>query len=90
MDEKYLCPACGTNRSRFNLIEQVVTPVRKDPTNGAIVEQVASGDPFQVPYRGESLRVQCGVCGVVEAEERFIKTAQRNSQPLANQSAPTP
>ncbi|SDW23146.1 hypothetical protein SAMN05444487_10219 [Marininema mesophilum] len=87
MDSNYLCPVCGTNRSRFNLIEQVVTPVRKDPNNGAILEQVATNDPLHVPYRGESLRVQCGVCGVVEAEERFIKTAQREPQKLTRNTS---
>lgn len=72
----YCCPSCGTNRTRFNLIEQVVSPVKKDPQSGEIVAHVADGDPLHLPYRGESLRVQCGVCGLVEREERFIKTAE--------------
>ncbi|PTX59339.1 hypothetical protein C8P63_11234 [Melghirimyces profundicolus] len=79
MDNPYLCPACGTNRSRFNLIEQVVHPVKKDPRTGEIVEEVDDSDPLQAPYRGESRRVQCGVCGVIDPEERFIKTARRGT-----------
>lgn len=74
-EQPYCCPSCGTNRSRFNLIEQVVTSVKKDPQTGEIVGHVEAGDPLHVPYRGESRRVQCGVCGLTENEERFIKTA---------------
>jgi hypothetical protein len=74
----YLCPHCGNNRSRFNLIEQVVTPVKKDAQTGEIIEQVSDQDPFQYRYHGEKYRVQCGVCGMIEAEELFIKNAQRS------------
>lgn len=82
-ENPYLCPNCGTNRSRFNLIEQVVQPVKKDPETGEILENVDPSDPFQADYHGERYRVQCGICGVVEAEERFIKTAQaRSHSPL--------
>lgn len=78
MSKPYLCPYCGTNRTRFNLIEQVVYPVKKDPLTGEITERIGAGDPLQIPYTGESLRVQCGVCGLVEPEERFVKMALRS------------
>jgi rubredoxin len=78
MPVPYLCPACGTNRSRFNLIEQVVQPVKKDAKTGEIIENVAPNDPLQYPYRAEKYRVQCGVCGVIEPEERFIQRAIHN------------
>ncbi len=81
MSHPYLCPSCGTNRTRFNLIEQVVHPVKKDPQTGEITERIGTDDPLQIPYTGESLRVQCGVCGLVEPEERFIKTAQNGPAP---------
>jgi hypothetical protein len=81
MQSPYLCPTCGTNRSRFNLIEQVVQPVKKDPASGEILETIPPSDPFQASYQGERFRVQCGVCGVIEAEERFIKTAQARPVP---------
>lgn len=71
----YLCPSCGTNRSRFNLIEQVVTPIKKDSNTGEIVATLSPDDPLQFPYRGEKYRVQCGICGIIEPEERFIKFA---------------
>ncbi|MFC4075657.1 DNA alkylation repair protein [Salinithrix halophila] len=79
MEKPYLCPSCGTNRSRFNLIEQVVVPVKKDPQSGEILERVEEDDPFQTRYKGEKFRVQCGVCGVVEEETRFVKSAQRGT-----------
>ncbi|MFD1395361.1 DNA alkylation repair protein [Kroppenstedtia eburnea] len=83
MENPYLCPACGTNRSRFNLIQQKVRPVKKDPQTGKIVAEVDASDPLQAPYRGEELRVQCGVCGVVDAEQRFVKTARRGTGELS-------
>ncbi|MDA8354660.1 MAG: DNA alkylation repair protein [Firmicutes bacterium] len=79
MENPYLCPVCGTNRMRFNLIEQKARPVKKDPRTGEIMEEVDRADPLHIPYRGEDVRVQCGVCGVVDTEERFIKTAQHES-----------
>lgn len=75
-EQPYRCPSCGTNRSRFNLIEQVVSSVKKDPQTGEIVANVEDGDPLHLPYRGETRRVHCGVCGLTENEERFIKTAE--------------
>jgi hypothetical protein len=81
MPVPYLCPACGTNRSRFNVIEQVVQSVRKYPRTGEVLEVIPSEDPLQHPYRAEKYRVQCGVCGVIEPEERFIQRAIHNRLP---------
>jgi len=78
LPDPYLCPNCKTNKTRFNLIEQVATPVRLDPNTGSIVENFAdrSPDPFHLPYRGPELKVQCAVCGVIDDEIAFIKRAQ--------------
>lgn len=81
MSFPYLCPACGTNRSRFNMIEQIPLAVKKDARSGEIMERVSDTDPLHFHYRGAQYRVQCGVCGIIENEELFIKNAQRN--PLA-------
>ncbi|NEU29193.1 DNA alkylation repair protein [bacterium LRH843] len=79
MTHPYLCPNCKTNRSRFNLIEQVATPVKLDSKSGDIVENYTDRDldPFHLPYRGPSLKVQCAVCGLIEDERMFIKRAQQ-------------
>lgn len=78
MTSPYLCPNCKTNRMRFNIIEQVPRSVRLDPQTGEVIAQLSPDqlDPFHLPYQGESYRVQCGVCGVIEREESFIKMAQ--------------
>ncbi|ADC51848.1 hypothetical protein BpOF4_19045 [Alkalihalophilus pseudofirmus OF4] len=78
MSSPYLCPNCKTNRSRFNLIEQVATPVKLNPQDGSLVEQYSNDqlDPFHTPYRGPELKVQCGACGLIEDERMFIKRAQ--------------
>ncbi|MBD1371925.1 DNA alkylation repair protein [Hazenella sp. IB182357] len=78
MSDPYLCPACGTNRSRFNLIQQVVQPVKKDAQTGDVVSEVSLSDPLQFKYKGDPYRVQCGICGVIESEEQFIRQAQRS------------
>lgn len=76
----YRCPNCKTNKSRFNLIQQVSTPVKKDPNSGEIVQQFTNEtlDPFHLPYRGPSVRVQCGVCGTIEEEKTFAAFGAMN------------
>jgi hypothetical protein len=37
-------------------------------------------DAFHLPYRGSSHRVQCGVCGLIEDEQAFIKRAEHQSK----------
>ncbi|UFJ42966.1 hypothetical protein LOK74_10925 [Brevibacillus humidisoli] len=78
MASPYLCPNCKSNRMRFNIVEQVPRSVRLDPQNGNVVAELSPDqlDPFHQPYTGESYLVQCGVCGVMEREESFIKMAQ--------------
>ncbi|MCS1351520.1 DNA alkylation repair protein [Mechercharimyces sp. CAU 1602] len=82
MATPYLCPTCGTNRTRFNLIEQVAQSVKKDPQTGDITETIIAPDPLHIFYQGASYLVQCGVCGQVETEERFIKSAQAQPMPF--------
>lgn len=79
MSVPYLCPNCGSNRSKFNIIEQVVRPVKLNPQSGEVVEEYSGAvtDPFHVPYKGPAYKVQCGVCGLLEDEILFIKRAQQ-------------
>ncbi|MDQ0255694.1 rubredoxin [Evansella vedderi] len=82
MTNPYLCPNCKTNRSRFNIIEQVATPVKMDPQSGEIIDKFTNEnlDPFHTPYKGPSLKVQCGSCGLVEDERSFVKFAEHNQR----------
>ncbi|MFS0863251.1 DNA alkylation repair protein [Fredinandcohnia sp. 179-A 10B2 NHS] len=78
MSEPYLCPNCKSNRTRFNIIEQVAKAVKVDPQNGEIIQEYTDNlDPFHVPYRGPEYKVQCGVCGLIEDERLFVKRAQK-------------
>lgn len=73
-----LCPNCKTNRTRFHFIEQHPKAVKLNPQTGEIEQEYAneSLEPFHLPYRGPSYRVQCGVCGLIEDAEMFIQRAK--------------
>lgn len=80
MPEAYRCPNCKTNRSRFNVIEQVPHYVRIDPDTGewiAEYEDESELVSYHLAYNGPNVRVQCAVCGLLAEEEMFIKRAQK-------------
>ncbi|HEX7065398.1 MAG TPA: DNA alkylation repair protein [Bacillales bacterium] len=79
MTEPYLCPGCGTNRTWFNKIKQQDTSVKLDPATGETTDEFPDGDglpPFAFSYNGPEYQIQCGICGLIGDEERFVKTAQ--------------
>ena len=82
MPEPYLCPNCKTNRTRFNLIEQVAKSVKVDPQSGEIVEELTSDTiaPYHIVYRGPTYKVQCGACGLIEDEQTYIKRAEHSKR----------
>nr|WP_196121186.1 DNA alkylation repair protein [Anaerobacillus alkaliphilus] len=74
MMTSYRCPSCKA-RSRFNIIDQVVTAVKMDTATGAYTP-IENLEPYHLRYTGPNKRVQCASCGLVEDETRFVKAAQ--------------
>ncbi|MBB6449472.1 hypothetical protein HNR44_001421 [Geomicrobium halophilum] len=74
MAKTYVCPRCKTNRSRFHIMEQSPQAVKLNPESGEVVQEFDQHqlDPFHIPYKGPTYRIQCGTCGLNEEERLFM------------------
>lgn len=75
MMTQYCCPTCQA-KSRFNVLEQSVKPVKVNWQTGDL-EEITQLDPFHLPYQGPERRIHCASCGQVDDELRFVKMAEK-------------
>ncbi|HET7627254.1 MAG TPA: DNA alkylation repair protein [Bacillales bacterium] len=81
MQGPYLCPSCGSNRALYNHIQQVAVSMKLDPETGETIEEYENRSdmlPYHFPYQGPEFLIQCGVCGLIAEEQRFLKNARRH------------
>lgn len=76
--EPYACPNCR-NKMRFHVLDQNPVSVKMNPQTGEVMGYLDESDVMAQPYRGETRRVQCALCGQEGQETLFVKTAQRMS-----------
>lgn len=80
MSTPYRCPNCKTNRTRFNLIQQVPQAIKMDPHSGEVIHEYSTNElePFHLAYNGPDYKVQCAACGLIEDERTFIKFGEHS------------
>ena len=59
--EPMLCPSCKTNRTRFNILEQQVKPVKLNPQTGQVEEEYTNEtmNAFHMAYHTYLPRPMC-------------------------------
>ena len=87
--EPMLCPSCKTNRTRFNILEQQVKPVKLNPQTGQVEEEYTNDtmNAFHMAYQDLLIASNALYVGLLKTQNNLlnllkISLSNKNYYPL--------
>ncbi len=78
MAQRYSCPDCQGNQTRYALIKKLAQEVHKDPQTGKIIWAADEWEEVLMPDGQLYLEVRCLSCGYQAGEKLFTQAAKHN------------
>ena len=78
--EPMLCPSCKTNRTRFNILEQQVKPVKLNPQTGQVEEEYTNEtmNAFHMAYQNLLIASNVLYVGLLKIQSNLLNLLKIN------------